>query len=190
VKVSLAIMAHPSRAPFVDDLLAELGDVPVAWSEPPDAEPGFREPVWRTNRAAMQLHTDAPFHCVLQDDVIPCPDFRRRIEELATGDYLYMLFFRKKRTWRDVNHLADSGDFTVRGRLLGPAVIYPTQRIPDIIRYCDKLGTELGSDDRVKRWASKRGVDTYVPIPSLVDHRVGRSLVGHPEHRVAWRVAS
>jgi hypothetical protein len=190
VNVSYSIMAHPSRAAFVAELLAELGPVPVAWAVPPYAEPGYREPVWRTNRAALLLHTDAPYHCVLQDDVLLCPDFRTKVEALATEDVLYMLFFRKKRTWRDVNHLADSGDFRVRGRLLGPAVVYPTHRIPDVIRFCDRMQPDLGSDDRIKVWARKRRVDTYVPIPSLVDHRVGRSLVGHPERRVAWRVAS
>lgn len=190
-KVSFAIMAHPSRRRYVDQLVAEVGDMPIAWAEPPFAEPGFREPVWRTQRAALLMHTDAPWHCVLQDDVLPCPDFRARVEELVHGDQLFMLFYRHKRTWKKVNRVAGLGqDFTMRGGLLGPALVFPTERIDDLIAFCDQMDPGLGSDDRIKVWARERGVDTYVPIPSLVDHRVGPSLVGHPESRVAWRVAS
>jgi hypothetical protein len=191
VRVSYAVMAHPSRRRYVRALLRELGDVPVAWAEPPFAEPGFREPVWRTCRAAMLLHTDAEFHCVIQDDALPCPDFRDRVEALVErGEYIYQLFYRNKGSWPEVKKLAAPGvDFTYRGRLLGPAVVYPTRILPALIDACDAMSTRLGSDDRIKVWAEQH-LDTYVPLPSLVDHRVGRSLVGHPERRVAWRVAS
>ena len=141
----------------------------------------------------MLMHSDAPYHCVIQDDVVPCSGFSDRVEALATGDYLYMLFYRHKYRgdWRHVTRQALKGrDFVIRGKLLGPAVIYPTRRIRDCIDTCDPMPDDLGSDDRIKRWAAARGVGTYVPIPSLVDHRVGPSLVGHPERRVAWKLAS
>ena len=191
MNVSYAIMAHPSRRRFVRALQRELGDVPVSWAQEPFAEPGFREPVWKTCRAAMLLHTDAPFHCVIQDDALPCPDFRAKVEALVeTGEYIYQLFYRNKGSWPEVKRLARPGvDFTYRGRLLGPAVVYPTRFIPDIVAACDAMSSRLGSDDRIKVWAADH-VDTYVPLPSLVDHRVGKSLIGHPERRVAWRVAS
>lgn len=189
--VSYAIMAHPSRRAFVDELLATIGDMPVAWAEPPYAAPGYRVPVWRTCREAMRMHTDAEYHCVIQDDALPCLRFRERVEALATGDYLYALFYRNKGSWPEVKRLARPGvDFTVRGRLLGPAVVYPTRRIEDCIEYCDRLPDSLGSDDRIKVWAKDRGVDTYFPIPSLVDHRVGPSFLGHPKRRTAWRLAT
>lgn len=189
--VSYAIMAHPSRESYVHELREQLGDVPVAWAEPPYAEPGYREPVWRTCRAAMLLHTEAEFHCVIQDDALPCPDFRAKVDELVTrGDFIYQLFYRNKGSWPDVKVLAKPGvDFTYRGRLLGPAVVYPTRVLPDLIAACDAMPRRLGSDDRIKVWAADH-IDTYVPLPSLVDHRVGPSFLGHPRSRVAWRVAS
>lgn len=189
--VSFAIMAHPSRSRFVRDLLRELGDIPVAWAQPPYAEPGYREPVWRTCREAMQLHDGSEFHCVIQDDALPCPDFRAKVDELVQrGEFIYQLFYRNKGSWPEVRQLAKPGvDFTYRGRLLGPAVIYPTRVLPDLIAACDQMETRLGSDDRIKVWA-EANIDTYVPLPSLVNHRIGPSLLGHPERRVAWRVAS
>ena len=191
MNVSYSIMAHPSRQRYVDFLQRKLGPIPVAWAKPPYAEAGYREPVWLTCRAAMRLHIDAPFHCVIQDDALPCPDFQERVEALVqNGDYIYQLFYRNKGSWPEVKKLAAPGvDFTYRGRLLGPAVVYPTRILPDLIDACDAMDARLGSDDRIKVWAAAN-IDTYVPLPSLVDHRVGRSLVGHPERRVAWKVAS
>jgi hypothetical protein len=189
VTVSYAIMAHPRRRRFVARLQAQLGDVPVAWAEPPYAHTGYREPVWRTCREAMRLHTDAEFHCVIQDDALPCSDFVERVEALVErGEYIYQLFYRNKGSWPEVKKLAAPGvDFTYRGRLLGPAVVYPTRILPDLIAACDAMPRRLGSDDRIKVWAADH-IDTYVPLPSLVDHRVGDSFLGHPVRRVAWKV--
>jgi len=138
---------------------------------------------------------DAPYHLVIQDDAIPCPGFVEKVETLCDrlGDRLAMLFYRhksRKAGWGPVIDEAVKGrDFVMRGKLLGPAVIYPTDRLEDCIAACDAMPDRLGSDDRIKEWARTR-LDTLVTIPSLVDHRDGVSLVGHPFRRNAWRIAS
>lgn len=197
MNVSVAVMAHPSRRAWVADLQRELGDVPVAWATRPWATRGNRESCWRTKRAALLLHTDAPFHCVVQDDAILCTEFLERIDELvAHGEFVFSLFYRHKRTWPIAIDRANQAlrrgldHFVMNGNVLGVAVIVPTHWIADVISFCDELPAHLGDDDRMKLWARERGHETLFPLPSLVDHRVGPSLIGHPPERVAWRFAS
>lgn len=194
--VSYAIQAHPSRSAMVADLQSRLGPVPVAWAAEPYATPYDRGPVWRTFRSALQLHTDAPFHCVIQDDALPCRDFTERLETLVTaGEFLYMLFWRPKRSYFTETSQAKRGlrhgyFIKVSGSMLGVGMAYPTDRIDDLIAFGDTLEPHLSDDERVKVWADDRGIRTYVPIPSLVDHRGDQSLVWQGgRRRVAWRFA-
>lgn len=191
-------MAHPSRKAWVNDLLKQLGDVPVAWAEPPWATPKHQEAIWRTRRAALLTHTDAPFHCIVQDDAILARDFVRRVSSLVDhGDrYLYMLFYRNKRGWDQAIRLAHEAERTNRGYftipytcMLGPGVVIPTARIPDLIAFGDQCEARLGDDPRMKLWMRQNDLEFFVPIPSLVNHRAGESFIGHPQQRVAWRFA-
>jgi hypothetical protein len=195
MNVSYAVMAHPERAAWVAELQQTLGDVPVAWAEPPYATPQDRSAVWRTCREALLLHTDAPFHCVIQDDAVLAPRFTDRVEQMVeAGDYLYMLFWRPKLGYREEQHLAfrafrRPGYFIKSGgAMLGVAMIYPTHLIPDIVAFCDAFDPTKSDDERVKGWADDRGISTYVPLPSPVNHRGDKSLVWHGgRKRVAWR---
>jgi hypothetical protein len=189
-------MAHPDRVAWVGALQQTLGPVPVAWAAPPYATEDDRGPVWRTCREALLSHGDQPFHCVLQDDAVLGEDFLARVEELTgLGDNVYMLFWRPKRSYPDELEMAreasrTGGDHFVKlgGSLLGVGVVYPTKLIPDIVAFADAMDPLWSDDDRVKTWVRARGVRTVVPIPSLVDHRDGASLVGHDiPGRRAWR---
>ncbi len=193
MNVSLAIMAHPSRAAWVDELQETLGDVPVAWAQPPYATPHDRGAVWRTCREALLLHTDAPFHCIVQDDAVLGGDFIDRLERMVeAGDYLYMLFWRPKQGFPVEYHMAHRArrhGFFIKdgGSMLGVGMVYPTARIDDLIAFADAEEPSMSDDERVKTWSVARGVQTYVPIPSLVNHRGEVSLVWHGgRRRVAW----
>lgn len=191
--VSFAVMAHPRRRHQAERLAAELGDAPIAWAQPPWAKKGDWTPIWRTRRAALRLHTDAPFHCIVQDDAILAPGFRERVEQLVTaGEYLYGLFFRKKRRYRGINVLADtaqaSGSFVSRrGPILGVGLVFPVAWIDDLVTFGDRDPGTDGDDDRIRRWLHERGYSVCYPIPSLVDHQAGPSLIGNAAGRVAWR---
>lgn len=197
--VSIAIQAHPARRPWVEALVTELGpEVRVAWAEPPYATATDWRPIWRTKRAALiaGLDRDAPFHCVLQDDAVLAPDFVARLERLVdAGPFLYMLFFRKKRAYPAINKLADlmlgdGGFVTTSGPILGPGLVFPRATIAPIVAFGDADPGLDGDDDRIRRWVRATGHPVYVPLPSLVDHREGRSLIGHPDGRQAWRFAA
>lgn len=198
-RVSFAVMAHPSRSRWVTELLAQLPpETPVAWAEPPWATRSDHGACWRTKRAALQLHSDAPFHCVIQDDALLAQNFVHRVEQLVEhGDYVYMLFYRHKHGWQDSMREARRAEVSGRGyfitsytAMLGVATVIPTAWIDDLVEYGDGRDPTLGDDNRLKTWVRHSGREILVPIPSLVDHRVGPSLVGHPDKRVAWRFAS
>jgi hypothetical protein len=193
--VSIAIMAHPERAAWVDELRAELGPVPVAWARPPWATVRDRGPVWRTCREAMLLHADAPYHCVLQDDTVLGADFRARLECMVeAGEYIYCLFWRPHHGYpmeaTIARRLERVGHFTkLGGSMFGVGMVYPTRYIADIVAFGDRQG-RAADDMRVRGWAIANQVETYVPLPSLVDHRGDRSL--HDPNlpiRKAWRFA-
>ena len=71
MKLSASIMAHPDRAPYVDELTDALGRwVTVHWDQegPPS---GNADRVWRTARGAWLQHDPAAdFHLLLQDDAL------------------------------------------------------------------------------------------------------------------------
>jgi hypothetical protein len=193
--VSIAIMAHPDRRVWVDELQAQLGPVPVAWARPPWATVRDREPIWRTCRQAMLLHDDAPFHCVIQDDAVLGHDFGARLERLVeAGDYIYCLFWRPHTGYPMEARLAQmnepDGYFKkLGGSMFGVAVVYPTRFIPEIVKAGDREG-RAADDMRVKKWAILNHVETYIPLPSLVDHR-GDTSFHDPSLpiRRAWRFA-
>jgi hypothetical protein len=177
---------------MVDQLLGQLGPVPVAWACPPWATREDASPAWDTKRRALLMHTDAPFHCVIQDDAVLGQDFRSRLEELVqAGDHVYGLFYRHKPNRDDLRQRARraTDHFLAPGFLLGVGVVVPAARIADLVAYCDGVVTNRGDDFRMRRWMAARGIETYVPIPSLVDHRPGPSIIGHNGDRVAWRFA-
>jgi hypothetical protein len=192
VRVSIAIQAHPARSRYVDDLVRHLGPVPIAWAREPFATREDTSPTWTSKREALLLHDDAPFHCVIQDDALLGRDFRPRLEALVeAGDYVYGLFYRHKPNRDDLRQRARrAGDhFMAPGFLLGVGVVVPTAWVEDLVAYGDRVGGTRGDDFRMKRWMAARGLETYVPLPSLVDHRPGPSIVGHNGDRVAWRFA-
>jgi hypothetical protein len=199
--VSIAIQAHPSRREHVDELVRALGpDVTVAWARPPFATTTDWRPIWRTKREAMLMGeaSGAPFHCVLQDDVVLVPHFRERLEALVDlGPYaIYMLFFRMKRAYAALNGAAQSamaagtgGFATRRGPILGPGLVFSRDAINDIVRFGDRDPGMDGDDDRMRRWVRASRRQVFIAIPSLVDHRGDQSLIGHAGRRVAWQFA-
>src|SRR5690606_29615484 len=77
--LSVSLMAHERRAPWVDELLDSLDrPAPVAWDR--------HNSVWDTGSRAWELYDPAAdWHLVLQDDVLVVPDLLARTEALLDG---------------------------------------------------------------------------------------------------------
>lgn len=188
-RISASIMAHPKRAEFVSDLLADL-DAPaqVVW----DRGQGR----WDTgSRALLTYPQDATHHLVLQDDAIVCRDLVGGLQGMlgtvpaGCPVCLYAGVYRKFIHTMNVEYMTAPFSWMVTpGILWGVGILIPTSDISDIISFC-RDRPEPNYDMKVSRYyehVKKCGV--WYPIPSLVDHRDGPSLIeGRKGGRRAWK---
>lgn len=196
VTLSAAIMAHPVRAGMVDDLLAELDrPVPVAWDPngPPSPEPWRR---WTTGRLAWEsIDPAADWGIVLQDDIHVSGDFlaglERALEHVPDEAVVQPYVGTKRPDPLRVAALASravevaASWITMRGMQWGPAICVPTRSIPAMLDWCsDEARRDFAYDKRIgvhyrdiMRWR------TWYTWPSLVQHRLGRSIIGHSPNR-------
>jgi len=197
VGLSSAIMAHPARAAFVDELRAgELAGVPVVWDERSDR--------WDTGRRSMlAFDPAATWHVVVQDDAIVCRDFLAGVE-LALGACepsgpvaFYTGRVRPARVF--VEGMVCAADELGRrwlefeGPWWGVAVAVPTAMIPAMVEWGDRNTKIPNYDRRMAAHFDLIGATCRYSHPSLVDHRVGGenpSLVpgrGNAPSRTAFR---
>lgn len=186
VKVSVAVMAHPKRKEYVEQLLADL-DRPaeVVWDEKQD--------IWDTGRRSLLAYDPtATHHLVIQDDAVVCRDLVAGLEkalrtvppDVPLGLYLghhpphsYM-----------VSQLAVSAGhaswIVMPAINWGVAVVIPTKLIPDLVAHGDTLSIP-SYDQRIGNWCRKRRIKAWYPWPSLVEHRDIQSLIGRKPGRRA-----
>lgn len=180
---------------MVRKLLADLPGTPVAWDRTGS--------VWETWKAAARLcDSRTRFAVVIQDDAILGRRFHERLQALLKAggdDQLYCLYFRFKSasTHAAMNEAARrgraAGGFAFPRFQWGIASAIPTKWISAIIEFGDSQPDRLtgpkqvGDDPRIDRWARSRGVLTWYPLPSLVDHQVSESMISptRPRRRVA-----
>lgn len=190
--LSCAIMAHPDRKPYVDELLLQLNSaVPISWDGA--GEPSaIGEQRWKVGREAWQMFASgADWHVVLQDDAIVCDDFlagfAKALEHVPEQALVASAYCGAKRPGqipftRIAKTARNDGASWLRSMQVwwGVAIAARTETIEPMLEWCD---TKIGSpyDSRIGayyRW--KAGSDAWFTWPSLVDHRDGPSLIaGH-----------
>ena len=182
VSLSVAMMAHPKRADQVKTILAQLDrETPVVWDE--------RDSRWDTGKRAMLAYDPAcTHHAVIQDDVITCRDlFAGLTAALAhvPDDVPVCGYVGRVRPYaRLVTSAAIQAQATGASWLTmhtlnwGPLIAVPTDSIPEMIAYSDKLKDVPNYDRRLSRfWELERKVPIWYTWPSVVDHADGPSLV-------------
>jgi hypothetical protein len=179
---SIAIQAHESRRPYAEELAAVLGNAPIAWSR-------TEGDVWDTHRRARELCDPvAMWSVVIQDDAELLPGFHHRLTDVLYEQPLSFvgLYFRAKRSLPMMSHMARVG--RARGGFAFPRFQWALASairsivLPDLLSDCDRMNdiSPARDDDRIRRWALERSMQTWYPLPSLVDHRPGiQSLVGN-----------
>jgi len=181
-KLSIAIMAHPSREKFFPYLQERLGDIPISV----DTGKG----IWDNCKRAWQASEieKAEYHLVLQDDAIICHDFRKKAEEiLSVGHRAYSFYFGNRQRFRRLAQKGLKEGHILGGLNWGLAVCLRADLIKQMIRFGDR--TNLKQDDaRIQKFLSKNKIKVYYPMPSLIDHRTGeQSLVNDKGRgRKAW----
>jgi hypothetical protein len=196
--LSAAIMAHPSRGAFVEELRDQLDrEIPVSWDVEGPPSPD-KEKRWRVGSAAWRMHGYSDWHMVIQDDTTVCGDLLAGLEKAL--DYvpdeigLVQPYVGKNRPLGQhfvalAGQAERAGATWIQHRSLcwGVAIIARTATIENMIGWCSKR-VSLTYDSRVGRYyRDALGQHTWYTWPSLVDHRNGPSLVGHGPGRVAHK---
>lgn len=187
MKTSFAVMMHPKRKKYIPYFRNILGgNIPIIMDN--------GKGVWDTARRAwLSYDKTKEYHCVIQDDVILCKDFEKRVDSLISKngkDYVYNLFIRNKgqeelaNKWKDAFKIGYLIWWKLNWAL---AIVIPTKYIEEMIRFCDKM-TEARyinrDDERMKVFFKQKGVQICYPLPCLVEHRQNEnSLIGFGENK-------
>lgn len=192
--VSIAVMAHPARASWAEDLAGRLG-CDVVWDRINN--------VWDTARRAwLSYDRDASHHMVVQDDVLVCDGLVDVVGLVAAdrpdGVVSLMVVDDKlsaadRRRYRQAVADGDRWFEAWRG-LPGCALMMPTGAVDDVVRYGD-LHQSRHDDVKIMSFWRRQRVPAGFVIPSLVQHRrqdVNPSLVTaggkwRPRQSSMWR---
>ena len=184
------MMAHPSRAGLVDELVASLDrPVKVVWDEISDRhDTGIR--------AIEAYDPSASHHLVLQDDVLVPRDLlaglERALRYIPQWDPMALYVGRVKPFAAEVTKAVQKAQgaswLTMQGIYWGPGIVLPTEHIPALSEwYRGAEGSKIiNYDRRVSTWYALRDATVWYPWPCLVEHRDSDSLVkGHGKGRHA-----
>lgn len=176
-------MAHPSRKDFFPYLKEKLGDVPITVDE------GWG--ITENCKRAWQMHDPkADFHIVIQDDCIVCDNFKERAEKILieyeekrkVKNYktrAYNFYYAHRVRLKEEAALGEKRGWVIHNVVRwGPAVCLPTKLIPEMLNYFETL-KDPQDDERISKYLKKKGILVVFPIPSLINHRHGNSLVGN-----------
>lgn len=189
LKLSISIMAHPSRLSLLPYLHERLGDCP----ESIDNGSGL----WENAKRAWKMYDpSANYHAVIQDDAIICNNFMerasqviKRSQEVFNNSPHFINFYYDKilAPTNMVEEIIKQGYITRSKVCWAVAICMPTNLIDEMITFCD-LKNIPQDDERITDFMKSKGLRCYFPIPSLVDHRPESvSLVGNSGERKAWR---
>lgn len=180
IRLSVAIMAHPSRIDLAQRLRRSLRNnrerVLIDLVLDPDPD-GPRNP-WRTARLAWQRTPPGCTHrLVLQEDTLPCPHFlkhaRRALRAKPSRIVSFYLGTNAIVTWRQMLIADARGAAWVEGFAASwvpaLALAVPVELVASLAEFDD--GTRPVADDEVYgRWTREHRLPWYATIPSLVDH--------------------
>lgn len=194
VRLSIAIMAHPKRAAFVEELTKQLqAPATIVWDQ--------LDSRWDTGRRALlALDPQATHHMVIQDDAIPCRDLVEGVKRLIERNphcptSLYLGRQRPHSSY--FTKLMDQVAAVDLRWIIGPelcwgvGLVFPAGMIRPMVEFCDRLNIP-NYDTRLGKWLEAQNIPTWYPVPSLVDHRAADqspSLIPNrtANNRVAYR---
>lgn len=188
MKLSVSIMAHPSREQWIPYLEDRLPGAEVVWDE--------RNDRWHTGRRALLAHDpEATHHMVIQDDSILCnhllPGCRKLIKH--SGDRPVALYMGKTAPYyrRRALQAQEEGTpwFSAEGPRWGPGIIIPVAHIKALVDWGDKCLRTEAYDGKITHYYRKRKMGCLYTVPSLVNHRPVEENPSLVEGRYADRQA-
>lgn len=174
VKLSISVMAHPSRASFFPRLKERLGeDVPFSIDQ--------KNNLIENCKAAWRLHDpESDFHVVIQDDAIVCNNFKERAikfiteresERIAYNNPVqgYNFFIRQEYPNEKMREFERQGYYFEGRNRGGVAICLPVNQIENMLEFFDTIDNRH-DDERISQWVVKNKFRMCFPIPSLIDH--------------------
>lgn len=192
-RLSFAVMAHESRARFVEGLLPQLPPgTPVVWDRFGDR--------WETGRRALlAAHPASDRHVIVQDDAVLCRNFVQGAAAAAchAGDQPVAFYCGNARPLRGifdnlVQRARARGNSWVQeqGPYWGVSVAIPTHHIVDLVEWGDAHEDVTPNFDiRMAAWYRQKRKKCLYTMPSLVDHRPIHENPSLVEGRTANRQA-
>jgi hypothetical protein len=177
MKIAVSIMAHPKRLKYIPYLIKKLGDVPIVID--------LKNDIWDTRKRAMQIcDRSANYVLVIQDDAIIGKDFYKNVEKEIREHpgNAYSFYFGNRKKLLEKAKKAEKQNGILMGWVSwGVAICLPMNIIDDLMQWCDKnihLRYRKHDDTMIAKYLCAKRINTWYPIPSLVDHRTEeRSLV-------------
>ncbi len=185
-RISVAIVAHPSRDWMVEELVDGLDTGNRKLTVCRD---DYLEGIWQNSRRAwLAYDPDATHHLVLEDDVLPSRDVLAGIE--------FSLAHLKERDQCIVRFFSDNpylktyalGSFIELDTLTAQALVLPTGLIDSfmdwtVVNTADNVWL---ADARLSLWAHDCRIPVYHTIPSLFEHlcpKASMSVVDRTEFK-------
>ncbi|PZT77056.1 hypothetical protein DNK56_27920 [Streptomyces sp. AC1-42W] len=186
--LSVVIMTHPNRAEHLAELIAACA--PLTPRTVVDPDPGSFRSALRTAKAAWAaVSTGATHHLVLQDDVVPVPDFARQVRDAIEARprdaiALYSNWNSPQNSYL-VRRAAACGSAWAP---LSPVewtptlgLVLPADEARQLAAHLAPIPDEVADDDQmVVLYCQEAGLPVFATVPHLVDHRGAPSLSEHP----------
>lgn len=176
MRISIAIMAHPSRTEQANALYKKLIQYPFAapqiiWDE--------QNSEWHTGRRALEYGIDkGDVHVVLQDDAIINEYFFTNLQKaikaapIRTVLSLYTGTVRpfNDRVTKAIATANESGASWLQGYLLfwGVGIVIPSDHLKPLLEFCDTDNDPY--DTRIGKFYFGNMIPVLYTNPSLVDH--------------------
>lgn len=198
MKINIAIVAHHERKEQAK-ALADLVDADHISMDLGDkgANKNHRD-AWTWHQ-----HHYADWAVTLEDDAVPCKDFRNELEKAltVTPTHLVSLYLgrMKPEGWQDtIEHALLRADkekacWITGAHNLHAVGIACSGQIVRALTYTLALYSVYPTDEAISLWCSRNAVDLAHSVPSLVDHADIPTLIRHGDGeeripgRVAWR---
>jgi hypothetical protein len=174
VKLSISVMAHPSRRQYFQYLCEKLQLTYAQFSI--DQKNNLLE----NSKSAWMLHDpEASFHLVVQDDAIICENFREKAvafiteqeeKRIAAGRSMQGYNFFLKQDPNKGPLWSKDGVYTDNVTRGGVAICLPVLHIPTMLAEFDRQRSRH-DDDRISEYVKRQGMKILFPVPSLIGHR-------------------
>lgn len=197
---TIAIVAHTTRTNQAWNLANQTDAAYVAIDDGTLGCEGNHKRVWQW----LTNHNPEPWSVVLEDDAVPCNNFRNQLEQalavapsnivglyLGHPDHWTPIPTRKQRVtdagWKATT--TDASWILTQEFIHGVGIAIKTELVPDMLR---NLNRALPIDNSIWKWAHKSEQPIAFTWPSLVNHHDGPTLIKHRDglprkhERKAW----